>query len=247
MDAGIERGLRSGLLDLLVNVLLRLMEHLLDACRMNTAIADEVLHGHACDFTANRVMGGNRNAFGRVVDDKVGARNLLKGADVASFSADDAALQIIGGDMDSGNGDLGGMVGSQALDGNAQNLTSLLVGLSARTRLRIADDGSRFVDALLFQAIEQLGFRLFGGKARNLLKSGCDFSLCAFDVLYTTVDLALQGRDLMLAMIKRLRALIETLLTLVKMVFRGANCLHALFAFALSILLHLKNFVFSLY
>ena len=79
------------------------------------------------------------DGLGRVVDHEVDAGDLLEGADVATLAADDAALEVIGGNVHGGNGDLGGVVGGAALNGQVDtNLLSGLVALgrepAARTR-----------------------------------------------------------------------------------------------------------------
>ena len=73
MDSGIECSLIAGLLHALVHELLGLAKHLFDAGRMDTAICDEVFHGHATDFATNRIEAGDGDAFRRVIDDEVGA------------------------------------------------------------------------------------------------------------------------------------------------------------------------------
>ena len=85
------------------------------------AVGDKVLHGDAADLAAHRVEAGDGDALRRVVDDEVGAGELLERADVAALAADDAAFQVVGGDMDGRNGVLGRMVGSDALNGQAQD------------------------------------------------------------------------------------------------------------------------------
>ena len=243
VDAGIERGLGGSFLDLLVHVTLRLIEHLFDAGGMDAAIADEILHGDARDLATHGVMRGNGYAFGGVIDDEVRAGDLLERADVAAFTTDDASLQIVRGDMDRGNGDLRGVVRGKALNRDAQDLASLLVGLGAGTVLGIADDGGGLVHAFIFEVIEEFGFRLLGRQAGNAFESLIDLGFGSLNIAHATIDLPLEGGNLVLALIKGFDALVEVLLALVEMVFRRAYLAHALFAFAFSVLLDLEGVV----
>ena len=119
VDANVERSLLARILHLLIDLLFGLRIHLFDARRMDAAVGDEVFHGDAADFATNRIEARDRDAFGRIVDQKVDAGELLEGTDVATLASDDAALQIIGGNMDGLHRGFSGMIGRDALDGEA--------------------------------------------------------------------------------------------------------------------------------
>lgn len=95
MDAGIEGCLSSSFLDLLIDVLLSFVVHLFDTSGMDAPIGDEVLHRNACDLAAHRIVRRNSNALRGIVDDEIRSRDLLERTDVASFTTDDAALQVV--------------------------------------------------------------------------------------------------------------------------------------------------------
>ena len=122
---------------------LGLLEHLLDAGRVDAAVRDEALERDAADLAADRVEAREDDGLGRVVDDQVDAGQLLEGADVAALAADDAALHVVARDVDDRDGRLGGVVGGDALDGDADDVAGLLVGLLAGARLGLADDTPR--------------------------------------------------------------------------------------------------------
>ena len=140
VDTAVEGGLLAGLVDLLADELLGLVEHLLDASRMDAAVGDERLQRDAADLAAHRIEAREDDRLGRVVDDEVDAGHLLEGADVAAFSADDAALHVVARDVDDRDGRLGGVVGGDALDRDADDVAGALVGLFASTSLGLADD-----------------------------------------------------------------------------------------------------------
>ena len=199
MDTGIESSLLARLLHSLVYELFRLAEHLFDAGGVDTAIGDKVLHGDAADFTADRIEAGDGYAFRRIVDDEIGAGKLLERADVAALTADDAALQVIGRDMDRRNGGFGGMICSYTLNGKAEDGACLLIGLRLGASLGIADDSRGLVRHLVFKRIEKLGFRLIGSHARNLLQANADLLFGLVKIALAAIKLALHGGDLMLA------------------------------------------------
>ena len=56
------------------------------------------------DLAADGVEGGDDDDAGRVVDDDVDAGLLLERPDVAALAADDAALHLVAGNVDGGDG-----------------------------------------------------------------------------------------------------------------------------------------------
>ena len=189
--SGIESGLLAGLENALVDIGLGLMEHLLDASRMYAAIGDEVFHSHAADFATNRVEARNSDAFGRVVDDEVGAGDLLKRADVAAFATDDAAFEIVRRDMDGGNRVLDCMFGGNALNGQAEDAACALVGLGLGARFGIADNRRAFHGDFVAQVIEQLLLRFLRGHAGNGFETVLDFLFGSVEVTLAALNLAL--------------------------------------------------------
>ncbi len=246
MDAGVEGGLFARLLNALVHQLHSLAVHLLDACRVNTPVSDEVLHRDAPDFAAHRVEAGDGDAFRGVVDNEVRARELLEGADVAALAPDDAALEVVGGNMDGGDGGLGRMIGGHALDGEAQDLAGLLVGLRLRARLGIADNDGGLAGHVVADGLQKLGLGLFRTHARGPLEGLVDFYLSllamALDGVFRLVHIALAALHLPLergklvlacvegldAAVEGFLALGERLLALGNTALGGAHLAHAL-------------------
>lgn len=79
--------------------------------------------------------------------------------------------------MDRGDGDLRGVVCGDALDRKTQDLTRFLIGFSTRAHFCITDDGGRFVNHLIFQAIEKLNLRFIARKTSDLLQTRIDLLL----------------------------------------------------------------------
>ena len=193
VDAGVERGLLARFLDALVHERLGLAEHLLDARRMDAAVGHEVLHRHAADLATDRVEARDGHALRGVVDDEVRAGQLLERADVAALAADDTSLEVVGGDMDGGHGGFGRVVGRHALDGEAEDGASLLVGLRLRARLGIADDGRGLVRHLVLEGVEQLRLRLVRRHAGHALEAVVHLPRGLFEIAFAALELALHG------------------------------------------------------
>ena len=110
MDVAVEGGLLTRLLDALVDETLSLSVELLDTCRMNAAVGDEVLEGDARRLAAYRIEAREHDGLRRIIDDEGDTRHLLEGTDVATLSTNDATLEVIGGDVHRCDGDLARLV-----------------------------------------------------------------------------------------------------------------------------------------
>ena len=173
VDAGVEGGLLAGLLDALPHECLGLLVHLLDARRVDAAVGDEVLEGHASGLATNGLEAREQDGLRGVVDDERDARDLLEGADVSTLAADDAALEIVGGDVHGGDGDLAGLVGGAALDGRGHDLAGGLVGLGSGTLLALAENLGLLAHGVLAHAVEELPVGVLGGKGGDALELAC--------------------------------------------------------------------------
>ena len=120
MDANVERRLLASLLDLLVHELFSLRVHLFDAGRVDAAVSDEVFHGNAADLATNGIETRNGNALRSIVDEQIHARKLLEAANIAALATNDAALQIIGRNVNGFHRSFSRVIGSDALNGEAQ-------------------------------------------------------------------------------------------------------------------------------
>ena len=112
-----------------------MLDHLLDARRVDAAVGDEALEGEAGDLAAVGVVGGDEHGLGRIVDDEVHAGVQLQRPDVAALAPDDAALHVVGRQVHDRDRGLHGVVGGQALDGGGEHLLGLGVGGLARLLL----------------------------------------------------------------------------------------------------------------
>ena len=96
---------------------------------MDAAVGDQALDGQPGDLAADAVEGRQHHRLGRVVDDDVDAGEVLERADVAALAADDAALEVVGGELDHRHRGLGGVPRGGALDRDRQDVPGAPVGL----------------------------------------------------------------------------------------------------------------------
>lgn len=141
--------LLPALVDEGLHLLLGLLHHLLNAARVDAAVLQELLQGHAGDLAADGVEGGEEDGVRGVVNDEVHPRQGLKGADVPPLPADDPPLHGVGGDGHHGHGELGRGLRGLALHGLGQDLLRLPPGLgrarskAARTLWAFSSSSSR--------------------------------------------------------------------------------------------------------
>ena len=100
LDVGVEARLLAALGDVGLELGLGLVVGLLDPRRVDAAVLEELLERHPRDLAADAVEAGEDHRVRRVVDDEVDAGEVLQRADVAALAADDAALHVVGGELD---------------------------------------------------------------------------------------------------------------------------------------------------
>ena len=87
VDAQIDGRALADLDDLLLDLLLHLGDHLLDAGGMDSAVGDELMQRQTGDLAAHGVEAAQDDRFGRVVDDDLDAGSRFQRTDVAPLAA----------------------------------------------------------------------------------------------------------------------------------------------------------------
>ena len=96
----LEHGLLARLTDVVVELGLGLVVHLLDPRGMDAAVLDQLRQGHLRHLAADPVERREHDGARRVVDDDVHTGQVLERPDVPALSADDAALHVVGRELD---------------------------------------------------------------------------------------------------------------------------------------------------
>ena len=102
--------------NLLVDLLLYLCHHFLDASRVYAAVGYKLVQSQAANLASDGVESTDDDGFGGVVDDNLDAGSRLEGSDVAALATDDASLHLVVVDVEHRDGVLDSCLGSDALD-----------------------------------------------------------------------------------------------------------------------------------
>ena len=121
----------------------------------------QLLERHAGDLAPHAVEAGQDHRVRRVVDDEVDAGEVLERADVAPLAADDAALHVVGGQLDDGDRRLGGVTGGHPLHDDGEDVAHAAVGVALGLLLDLAHAARAVVADLVLELGQQdlLGLR----------------------------------------------------------------------------------------
>src|SRR4029453_259777 len=148
----LEDGLLAGVDDVLLDLRLRLVVHLLDPGGMDAAVFDQLRQGDLGNLPADPVERREHDRLRGVVDDEVDARQVLERPDVAALAADDPALYFVGGKLDERNGGLGGMVRRDALKCVRDEVAGAALRLGLGLLLHLPDAACKLVTDQVFRA-----------------------------------------------------------------------------------------------
>ncbi len=166
----LEDGLLPGLHDVLLELRLRLVVHLLDPRRVYAPVLDELVERQSSDLAAERVERRQHHRMRGVVDDEVDAREVLERADVPTFAADDAALEVVRCELDDRHRRLGRMAGGDALERVGDERAGAAASIGSCLFLHLSNLAGELVAHEVLRALEQLLARLVDGQAGDLLE-----------------------------------------------------------------------------
>ena len=137
---------------------------------MNSAVRYELFERQTRNLAANRIKARNGYCLGRVVDYQIDAGYSLERADISALASDYAALHLVVGQSDNGNGGLRRMVCGAALNGGADNFSCYCVGLVLGALLIFEHLDGLFVNKIVFKVFEQVFLSLLSAVARDFLE-----------------------------------------------------------------------------
>ena len=183
-DAYIKGSLFAGLPDGLFNIRLGPLDHILDAGRLDAAVADQPFQGQPGHFPAHRVKAGQSYDFRGVVDDELHAGHRFQSANVPSFAADETAFHLIVGQGYHRSGGFGNHIGSQTVDSQGNDAAGVILGGQLVFPLQVISAAGKLVPSLLLALFDDqlAGFlhRQAGGMFQSfnlLLFQGLGFLL----------------------------------------------------------------------
>ena len=132
------------------NFFLRLLNHLLDSCRMDTSIHNQLLQRNSSYFPSDRIKRRKDHCLRRIIYDKIHTCQCLKRSDVTPFTSDNSSFHLIIGELYHGNRRLCHMVGSTSLNGCYHIFPGFLVRFLFGPALHILDHHGRFMFYVIF-------------------------------------------------------------------------------------------------
>ena len=170
VDIGLKHGTLAFGLDGGIDLALGFGHHFLDAGGVDTAVLNQLFQRKTRNFPADRVKAGNCDGLGGVVDNQVAAGQRLDAANVAAFAADDAALHLVVGERDDGDGDFAGVIGGAALNGSGDDFAGALVRLVLELGLDFLDLHGHFVGHIILHIGDDVSLGLFHGESGDFLQ-----------------------------------------------------------------------------
>src|SRR5581483_5930783 len=162
--------LLAGPADLLLDLLLRALVHLLDPRRMDPAVRDPLLERHAGRLPPHGVEAGEHDGLRRVIDDQIDARRRLERADVPPLASDDATLHVLGREREDRDRRLGGLLGRDPLDCDRHDLARSLFTLLPGPLLDLPNRGHRLALGVVDDLAHERLLGLLSGHPRHRLE-----------------------------------------------------------------------------
>ena len=191
--------LLAGLPDVLVELGLRQVVHLLDPRRVDAAVLDQLQQRHPRDLAADAVERREHDGVRRVVDDEVDAGEMLERPDVPTLAADDPALHVVGGKLDDRDGRLGGGARRDPLQRVGDEVPRAPLRLGRSLLLELPHPSGELVADLLLRGGEDPLPRLAGGHAGDPLELGAVAQLELLHLLLQLPEVDLAVGDALLA------------------------------------------------
>ena len=197
--ARLEDRLLACLADVILELRLREVVHLLDPRRVDAAVLDQLLERRARDLAAEAVEGGEDDGLRRVVDDEVDAGQVLERADVPALAADDAALHVVRGELDDGDRRLRRVAGGDPLERVGDQRPRAPSRLGPRLLLLLADAPGELVADQILRALEQVVLRLRDRQPGDALELRQRLVLGRLELFLQLLDVRLAVGEALLA------------------------------------------------
>ena len=255
VDAEVNAGTFTYFENFLFELLLYLCHNLLDTCRMDASVDDELMESKTRNLTSHRIEGRKKDCVRGVVNDNLNSGSGLKSTDISSFTPDDASLDLIALDVEDSDRVLDCSFRGRSLDRVDYDSLSLLGRIQTGVVNHIVNVGLCLCPCLSLHVFHEyiLGFGLrHSGNTLNLaiclfakpIILGC-LAVGNLDLRFEVIP---YGIRLTLLALKFGSLLVQSVFLLLKAAFRLLNCgialVHSLFMFAFELqelLLRLEN------
>ena len=197
--AGLENRLLPGLADVVLELGLREVVHLLDPRRVDPPVLDQLLERRPRHLAPEPVEGREDDRLRCVVDDEVDTGQMLERPDVASLAPDDPSLHVIGRQLDHGDRRLRGVARSDTLERVRDQRPRSPPRLRPRLLLLLPNAAGELVPDQVLRALEQVVLRLRDGEPRDLLELRERFVLRRLQLVLELLDVRLPVGEALVA------------------------------------------------
>ena len=149
-------GLLANRGDVQIHLLPGAVDRLLDAGRVDATILHQRLERELGDLAAHGVKRRDEHHLRGLVDEQRGAGGGLEGFDVAALAADDAALHLLGGQLDDRGGEVVVGLAGEALHRGDEDALALLHEVLLGTLKQLLAQGAQLLGALKGDFLDQL-------------------------------------------------------------------------------------------
>ena len=243
MNTGFERGAFALGFDDLIDFLLCLLHHFRDARRMDATVQNQLFQTQPGDFTANRVKRGQGDCFRGIVDDQIDTRQVVQGADVAAFTANDAARHFIVGQRNDRYRGFGYLVGCIALDGRSNEFARSGLGFLFHLLVDFAEFERGVMLGFIFNRRDQIFLGLVAGQTGQTLERGDLLGANLFGFFLGLLCLRDLAAELFALTLHRVRLLLKRFFLLVEAVLGLLNLAAALLEFPIGLGAGLEDFI----
>ena len=171
MDTHVDSGAFTGLDDFFLDLTAHFGNNLLDACRMDAAVAHQLVQCQTGDLAAHGVKARQHDSLGGVIHNDFDASGSLQGTDIASLAADDASLNLVIINMEDGHSILDSGLGGNALDGLNDDALCLLVGGHLGIVHDVVDIAGGIGLRLVLERLDELLLGFLGRQSTHVLQS----------------------------------------------------------------------------
>ncbi len=233
------------LYDLFFDLLGYFRYHLLDTCRVDSSVLNELMQTQSGYLAADGIECAQGDALRRIIYYDLHTCGSFEGADVSSFATDDAAFHLVVVNVEDAHCVLHCCFAGYTLDGLDDHLLCFHAGVQACFVHRLVDERHSLGACFGFQTLNELLLCLLGRHAGEffelllcLLVKLFGFGGLIFDYLLLFLNLLRTVTQFVLLTLQFALALVELLLTLLQ-------TLVGLLAFLLLLMNHVLMFGFQ--
>ena len=155
MNTQVDRGALTSFNNFLFHLFAHFGHHFFNACGVDTTVGHQLMQCQASNFAAHGIEAGKHDSFGGVVNDDFHTGGSLEGTDIATFSTNDAALNVVVVDMEHGHGIFDSGFGGYTLNGFHNDALSLLIGGHFGIVHDVVDVGSGSCFGFIFERFHE--------------------------------------------------------------------------------------------